>query len=394
MEVGGTWQSLGLDCWVSDRVLHEVRDQAVPVLNLGSRRAGVNEARVNLLRQLTTPRAHRHFHKIDSTLRGHWVREIHVLQSIFKDRPAVLIPVHPPMKRSCVRGEVFVDNQPLEQTDYADDLSNPVAHGRVLDHLRAVFAPSDLQMVDKAEELLACLESADSRKVIVGNGRSEEDLIAYARVLISGGSPLLVCGPSPVAEALVRFEKGPGSSAGRGLTPISPKITHPLLIACGSQHSQSRRQIHRLATEGVRLISLPPEEKLQPDRLEKVTWDVMDALIEEGVAVLHTPKQDTDRARALASTRRYAAAFSWVVRLAVTHGAIGTLMSIGGDTSNALLRCADDRAAQCLGLLDVCIPVSRIELGGYETTFITKAGALGSETQLSDLLHKIQSAGS
>jgi uncharacterized protein YgbK (DUF1537 family) len=87
---------------------------AADVIDLGTRARSEQQA-VERLRAVGDVRAH----KIDSTLRGHWVAEVRELAS---RRRVLIVPAAPALGRTCVNGVVHVHGRPLE-------------HGDVLAHL-------------------------------------------------------------------------------------------------------------------------------------------------------------------------------------------------------------------------------------------------------------------
>lgn len=172
-------------------------------------------------------------HKIDSTLRGNWAAEL-VAGQRATGRRVVLMPGWPELGRTCVGGEVFVDETPV---------------GNVRDQL------ADADLVADADALRAWL--ASDGPIAVCDVPNTAAMHALAAAL--AGHDVLVAGPAgPLGAAFAASRESLAAA-----TDVT--IVGPVLVVCGSAHHVSREQLRRLrfARPDLAILATPaPDDEL------------------------------------------------------------------------------------------------------------------------------------
>lgn len=139
------------------------------------------------------------FKKIDSTLRGNIGVELRAALAASGKKLALIVPAVPRLGRVTRRGEVWVNNVRLTDTEYASDPKTPVTSARVLTQLGIDGEEIDLATL-RSDRFAAQL--ADRRGAVVIDAEREEDI---ARILAAAAqleeTPLLV-GATGLSDAL------------------------------------------------------------------------------------------------------------------------------------------------------------------------------------------------
>ncbi len=183
------------------------------VVDLGSRAMSASDAQRAATTLATSPAAWV-AHKIDSTLRGNWAAELLARQQA-TGRRIVLLPGWPELGRTCVGGEVFVDDTSV---------------GSVLDQLPSADVVAD------AGSLGAWLGTDNA--IAVCDVPTTAAMHALAAVL--AGYDVLVAGPAGPLGAVFAASRTERSTGGR------VQLDEPVLVVCGSAHHVSREQLRRL----------------------------------------------------------------------------------------------------------------------------------------------------
>ncbi len=159
------------------------------------------------------------YKKTDSTLRGHIAAELRALQAAFPDRSLVYAPAYVALGRTVKDGCLYVDGTLLHETDFANDLLNPVRESNI---------PQLLQ----------------NPSVLVLDGQSQAEAERAADIIMEGDPLPLAVGPAALAEVL----------AARLTMTSTPAKTLPPLVRClvvnGSLHPVSQQQIRNAHAQG------------------------------------------------------------------------------------------------------------------------------------------------
>ena len=207
------------------------------------------------------------YKKTDSVLRGNVRVELQVLRKIFDDKTVLLIPANPSFGRTISNGKYFINDKPLDQTDFANDPDYPSKSADVL-QLLGFSAEMDIRFV-KSEQIIPKCDIA------IGEAESQDDLIKWAyqthdEILAAGGS-----------EFFFELLKA------RGMIPV-PRQTNgdadfgeKTLIVCGSASDYSRKSVAQARKVGKPVCDMPAGlfnfEQADQNFLLEWTGDVMEA---------------------------------------------------------------------------------------------------------------------
>ena len=180
------------------------------------------------------------FKKVDSVLRGHVCVELAALMNGLGKRQTILAPANPSMGRTIMHGQYLIDNQPLDQTDFAHDPEYPAKSCRIADLL-------------SGSVYVAAVPDNDLPRdgIVVGQAESREHLEHWAlqvhdEVLPAGGADFfrVLLKATPNLRWLANDQ-----------TPVMSKET--AFFICGSGSETSRQAVTRAKTSGVLVCPMP-----------------------------------------------------------------------------------------------------------------------------------------
>lgn len=286
-------------------------------------------------------------HKIDSSLRGNWAREL-----VARRRRAshvVVVAALPGLGRTCRGGVVLVDGVPVAEGPAGRDPRSPVRWSEPWRHLVAAGArPDDVATVGHADGLATWLDGDGGFAVC--DAATGEDLDAFAAVWaravtrpvtrpVNPSPPVLAGTAAAVAAAAAAW-------CGSGVTPPPAPLAPPVVVVCGSLHPAARGQLAAVdGLPGIEVIASP---------------------------VVAGPVDPASAGAAAA----HLAARAWAT---VAAREVATLVVLGGDTAAAVL---GDRPVTVHGTVAPGTPWCRID----GLTVVTRSGGFGDEVALARLL--------
>ena len=352
-------------------------DAEVLALDLDSRALPAGEALTRTLEAFDAIREGALYRKIDSTLRGHVALEIAAtLQIAGPEAFAIVCPAYPATGRTMRGGAVFVNGEPLAQTEIWR------LGGQGSTDLKTLLAEVGLQptVLDLAAvrggRLAHAIEAArdDGASAIVCDAETEADLQALVAAALpmpgavwvgSGGLTI------PLAQAL---------SPGRAAEPETvTRRPGPTLVAVGSASSVSRQQLAVLA-EDPRVMVLTVSPQVLLDGPEGPGWRPASRAL---VAAVGKPGKDAvaiaiDPAAPIDPGVGAALAAGLGALAGRQLGRFGALVATGGETARALLAQAGVR---CLDIRREVEPGIVLSQAGA-LALVTKAGAFGDAHSL------------
>jgi uncharacterized protein YgbK (DUF1537 family) len=317
------------------------------------------------------------YRKIDSTLRGHVALEIAATLDIAGPAAfAVVCPAYPATGRAVRGGAVFVNGQPLAETEIWR------LGGKGSTDLMALLAEAGLEPVRlgldavRGPDLAALVGAARSAgaRAAVCDAETEADLEArvaaalpMAGVVWVGSGGLTI----PLAEALT-----PG---GRPRPEPVTRRAGPTLVAVGSASSVSRQQLAVLA-EDPRVLTLTVPPRVLIEGPEGPGWRPASRAL---VAAVGKPGRDAvaiaiDPAAPIDPGAGPALAAALGILAGRQLGRFGALAATGGETARALLAQAGVRCLDIRRELEPGIVLS--QAGALPV--VTKAGAFGGPDSL------------
>jgi uncharacterized protein YgbK (DUF1537 family) len=319
-----------------------------------------------------------YYKKVDSTLRGNIVVEIHELRARLR-LPVVFTPAFPHMGRTVADGQLLVGGVPVHATFIGQDPQAPVRSASLADALGGADAVLRRQDLRDSRRLRALL--ADGARLCC-DAATEDDLRELVRACIAVRAPeeILWAGSAGLASALLDVLL-PKST----LPWSEPQATRlPLFFLVGSANPVSRAQVERAGGhDGVAAVFLDMDAMLHDAAAEegRLAADILERLAQgqntmfcvaapgTGVAPEHSVAVSALCGRVACRVLRAARA--------------GLFFAAGGETA---ARCLEELACTQLVIEDAVstgIPYVRMQNGLCAgLPLITKAGGFGGEDLL------------
>jgi uncharacterized protein YgbK (DUF1537 family) len=302
------------------------------------------------------------YKKIDSTLRGNVAAEIAAFRRACGVDRLPIAPAFPAQGRTTRGGAVFVHGRPLATSAAARDALDPVTSGAL-----ARLAPAGTLDVLDADS------DADLRRIARGLARDRR----LHGAIGSGG----------LATAIA-------ATLGPRRRPIDPRGAGPVLIVAGSAHPTARAQVAALVAGGALGLVVPIAGRGAARDLDATVLLAGDALRAGRVVALVPPAiaagvRITPRA-AQAVARRLAA----IVMRLVAAAPVGAVLSVGGDTTAAVVAAANWAPLDVLGALVPGVAIVALKSaarrdGRGPRWLVTKSGAFGGAETLRRLVRRL-----
>ncbi len=262
------------------------------------------------------------FKKADSVLRGPIAAEVAGLLAALDLPRALLVPANPARGRIIRGGQYLIHDQPLAQTEFADDPEHPARTSDVVERLTSnpglpitVVRPGD---------------TLPPAGLIVGETTTPADLLHWAARLDNCTLP---AGSAAFFDAWLARIGGAATPPAPALADV-PKRT---LVVSGTTSLASRAFCRECETRGVPVLRMPPELFAgQVTPVLEAQWEAATrrALNEHPLAVvaidqpLH-PSPDWPA--------RLRASLAGLVASVLAHGGVGRLFIEGGATARAIV---------------------------------------------------------
>ena len=309
------------------------------------------------------------FKKIDSILRGYPAIELGAVMTALGIDRALVAPAFPAQGRVTRGGRVWVGGRPLE-----GEAASQSRQGDLTWLFRAC-APLTLLSLEQVRGALTDLTVAmQGAGVFIGDAETDGDLERLALAARLSDIHLL-CGSSGLAKACA----GPPRSV-QGL-----RWPRPRLAVVGSRHPVSQAQVEFARRRGVRVLEAAGlASAADPgEALEQLAAGSADDLRRHQPVVIYPGRADQPAIGEAIMAERLGRLATEVLQ----RTPVGGLYLSGGDTAMAV--CRSLRVAE-LELVDEVLPglpLCRFTGGLFPgLTAITKAGAFGDESTLTDLL--------
>ncbi len=338
------------------------------------------------------------YKKIDSTLRGNIGAELDAVLDELGLRAVVVAPSFPACNRTVLNGRLLIGTQPLEETEFAHDLLNPLYESHVPTLIegqtkRRVAHVSLPQVRGGVEQLGDGIKRLieDGGTVIVADAETKEDLANIAKASMS--SDILLSGSAGLAEEFSRLlTRGSG-----------------LLVVCGSINTVTIEQVAEAERQlGVKVLEpnlsgvLVSDEKLGAaardlaGRVEEYLTQDKDVITrlagskdpilkiqELGKQLGMSPLQVADRLLLVLSES--------FKRIAARQKLVGLIL-VGGDTSIRIMNAVGAKGVSVEDEVLPGVPAGRILGGKYEgMRMVTKAGGFGDRYALVKIMRYMKS---
>lgn len=337
-------------------------DGAIVIVNTQSRALPAAEAAGRVRGALRARPAGVVLKKIDTALRGHLGAEIDAVEA-----PVFVLAAIPAAGRVTRNGCQWFGDRLLADTEFARDpegagaeSSIPAVIGRESRRGVVVLGGAALAAGGLAAEV-------DRRRrtgvdVFVVDAESDADVAAAVAAILALPRPVCLAGSIALAAALAR-QAAPGAAVVANVACIPL----PALIVNGSLHSRARAQATAAVAAGA--VAVP---------LADGAADVIGAALGSGASVALTvpsPADVPDAAALRATERRLADA----VRATAARVAIPTLVSIGGETTHAILTALGTTTLAIAGRVAPLVACGTMLDGAAAGTVLVTKGGSGGE---------------
>lgn len=319
------------------------------------------------------------YKKIDSTLRGNWAAETAALQPVAG--LAIVAPAFPATGRVTRDGRMFVNGQPLEDTDIwrLEGLTGTADMVALLDAQGVRTARISLYtlrtgMAAVQDQLKAWL--GQGFQAVVCDAEAEQDLLALAQASLALDTPVFWVGSGGLARALAQA----APVANTGTAAIPDYHTGPILTLVGSLSGVSGKQASYLVERaGIDSLVVPPQALREgaghPDWNE-AAQDIAECLAAGRDMLVSIGRDD---AFDPAEGPQLSTSLAQLILPSFQH--VGGLIATGGETARAMLAAAGIGALTLKREVEAGVPLSETTTGPTRR-IATKAGAFGTEAAL------------
>lgn len=340
------------------------------------------------------------YKKVDSTLRGNVGAETDAALTASGADLALVAPAFPAAGRTTRDGVHYVEDTPLDETEYADDEKGP-SSPKLVDVFqsedRAVEQVSIDVVESGREQVAAALTAAVERHhrppVVICDAQTAEDLSTIAAA--GADHDALYVGSGGLAEH-VAVEGAPGETS----LPSAARPSGSPLAVVGSVSATTLAQLEQVPAESV--VELDPVDLLTEPASEAAASRAADRLADGRPAVLTaaTDRETVERTVGEGEARdlgpdeireRIASGLAATAAAVVESQPPSGLFYTGGDVAVAGLRALDATTVTLTGdAVSAGIPLGRLADGvASGTPLVTKAGGFGSEGTIVNCLDRL-----
>ncbi|MHC4171433.1 MAG: four-carbon acid sugar kinase family protein [Planctomycetota bacterium] len=297
------------------------------------------------------------YKKVDSVLRGHICSELRAMMKVLQKPRVILAPANPSKGRTISHGRYLIDNQPLDETDFAHAPEHAAASCYVADLLNSSEG-YPVHIVERDTY------NGSEKGIIVAEAENRKDLSLWAEcvddnTLAAGGSDFF-------AAMLERRLSSNMAGPDQDIVSVHGKK----LFVCGSVSDYSRRAVAQAGDSGFTVCPMP-DSLFQSDRPDDALikqWanDVLAALstcVRVIVAIRQPVMQDVQITRDLRT--RMAA----LVQMVLGRTRVHELFIEGGATAEAILHRMEWDTLNVLGEYRPGVVQMRVE--GQQDQYIT-----------------------
>lgn len=328
------------------------------------------------------------YKKVDSALRGNVSAEIKAVLDASKESAIPFLPAYPEMNRVLINGELYIDQELVSNSVFANDPYEPVSESNVLRRLKE---EANVESHLIKEELLD-----NSRGILVFDAKTDDDLDKQAEQLEQAGLLSISIGCAGFAKVLAAK-----------LFPINepPKysLKKPLVVISGSVNPITRKQIDYVEKQNYPRVSLNPHQLLQPNYwfdpegqkeithylslVENQSLLIFETLSEETSLGIEKHRQEREM---LLSDFRFmiGRSLGQLTQAIWSRNSENTFLFTGGDTLFQSMSVLGIDQIKPIIEIRAGVVLSAIEWQGQELQVITKSGGFGDETlfeEISDL---------
>ncbi|MDR1508059.1 MAG: hypothetical protein LBS53_00290 [Synergistaceae bacterium] len=332
------------------------------------------------------------YKKTDSALRGNIGSELAGMLDNIPPNELIFVPAFPKAGRVTIKGCHYVNNVPVNDSEFAKDPFNPVHYADVSS---IILDQSNIATrCVHFDEFAKLLDGRAAEKTIyVVDARSDEDLELIGTVLSRSNKANFLAGCAGMAAllpSLLNFKRGSLSQdvvAGNTLVvsgSISPLVSRQVRYG----QRKCRYSVMTLSPEQL----IMPEKTNIPDFVKRVEL----ALAENGKLILEAPqnKEQLRRNEEYAFlcgiapegiAMRIASNMGLLTREIIISQQVDRLVIFGGDTLRGVMDKLNVLGVQPLQEIAPGVVFSKLIGGISPMSVITKAGGLGGDNVLEEI---------
>ncbi len=264
------------------------------------------------------------YKKTDSVMRGPVLAELEALLENSDFDRVLFIPANTSFGRTIKEGTYFINNVPLDKTDFANDPEHPAGSANVIE----LLGPSDLVKILSLTEP----QSIPTRTISIGDTQTKDDFDAWSvklndKTIAAGGADFFTA----ILESKGFTEKNHAQSE-----PI-PKDTTSLFV-CTSGSGYSSNAVKKAETNSISVIKMPRElfKSQGPDEfIQKWAEETATALRKNRCAIITIGESKMAGPDIALKLRKYTAT---VVKQILGTINIDQLYIEGGATASAIVK--------------------------------------------------------
>lgn len=264
------------------------------------------------------------YKKIDSVLRGNIVAEIKAQMRVSNKTKALVIPANPNLKRTIRNGIYYIDNKPLTESKFADDLVFMAKSSDVLD---LIGDKGNLPKVSVSHD-----DDLPDRGLLIGNTINMSDLNKWAKII---DDQILPSGAAGFFGAIL--EKRGEKSKSYNDTPYGDN--KKALYICGSNFPLSKQAILKARKNGHVVSNMPDaiynDRSFEPKLIDKWSEEIIKEYQTNNrviISVLQKPGLNTIRGKQIKIV------LGILVKKILEKESISELLIEGGSTAHLIVK--------------------------------------------------------
>lgn len=332
------------------------------------------------------------FKKIDSTLRGNPGAEIAAAMAASGKTLALVVPAVPKLGRTTRKGEVWIQQQRLTDTEFASDPKTPVTSSNVLTRLQMQSdLPGEVIDLDTLRSGQLAQVLAGKQGLVVIDIEQDADLSLLMQAAAALPTPPLLAGASGLGDALGEHLAG--------------RSARPVLAVVGSMSAIAQQQIERLNSQrAIRIIDIDIRQLFaQPAWPQASAWQqAMQQALRAGEHCVVRTTQHAAQRHEIDSLcqqqqvsrqelgERICQFLAQLTEAVCRHVQPAGLYLSGGDVAIAVAQALGANGFQIQGLVAGCVPHGVLLNSDLHLPVMTKAGGFGDENTLVEAIRFIE----
>lgn len=350
------------------------------------------------------------YKKIDSTLRGNIGVEMDAIYDTFHPDFVLITPAYPKNARKVMDGNLYIDQSPIHETEFALDPKTPVTSSYIPGLIEQVskYRVGLIKQEDLAGGIKGKLKEFQDAKTpyIVFDSSTEEDLKVIVDVVKETSYNVVWCGSAGLATHLFSSDftkKTTNTFSG------SASSSQPVLFVIGSVNKKNQRQLELLLeNRKIRGIKYDAylflkNQQSQEKEINRVILEASRAIKDGYHVVLYTKGDEEDIKKAnyygqingitpTMVSDQISKMVGDITSKLVNQFSIKKLFLTGGDTARKAFLSIDAQRFDLIDEIENGIPIGVLVCRDNRKVYaITKAGGFGSDSALVNSLKALES---